>query len=71
MKKYRAIVFAPDYQGSGHTLVATREVSTTKQDRVLSIMMREFKIERHQIDTIVLVSNGSETPAPIHIWNYV
>lgn len=63
MKKYLAIIVVSDYEGSGETLVSSREVSTKDEKRVLSIMMKNYKItDACLIDNLLILENGEKSP---------
>ncbi len=70
MSRYTAVLFAHNWFAHHGTYTLTREVSTCDKNSVIESLLKESKIEKKNIDTIVLLKNGKASPEVVVVWSF-
>lgn len=69
MAYYTAVLFAHNWFLHRGTITVTREVHTSDIQVITEQLTKEGKIERRNIDSIVLLQNGKVVPQVVQVWS--
>jgi hypothetical protein len=69
MGYYTAVLFAHNWFAHRGTITVTREVQTCDIQVITEQLTKEGKIDRRNIDSIVLLQNGKVSPQVIQVWS--